>query len=147
MTLLIPELSFLTGITDRIRSDFNATRDLANVTKIPPNERRQVIRNFIQQVNKNPETRAILSDWGLRLEDDIVKIKGRRLPPENIKFGENFTIRTENAEWNILGKNKNMINRNHEIVEQSNENGYSRSINQCHVLRTVSAFLFLIQIN
>ena len=51
ISLLVPEICYFAGITDSIRSDFRITKDLATVTNVGPEQRRQVIRNFIQQVN------------------------------------------------------------------------------------------------
>lgn len=97
--MLVPELCFLAGITDSIRSDFRITKDLSAVTKVNPEQRRTVIRNFIQQVNENEVTKKILSDWGLSLDNDTLDIKGRVLDSEEITFGNNYKTRSDNADW------------------------------------------------
>lgn len=97
--MLVPELCFLAGMTDSIRSDFKITKDLATVTKVSPDQRRVVIRNFIEQVNSNEVTKKILSDWGLEIENDTIDLKGRTLEPEEIFFGNDYKTKSANADW------------------------------------------------
>lgn len=109
---LIPELSQLTGLTDEMRNDqmvkfilkkmqnfnknFNWTnflvslkvmRDIASHTRVTPNQRIEAIRKFIAKVNETPSARAILDNWGLQLSDDILRLSGRQLDGETIRFG------------------------------------------------------------
>ncbi|XP_014217276.1 protein argonaute-3 [Copidosoma floridanum] len=107
MTLLIPELCYVSGLTESIKSDFQITKELATVTKVNPEERRVVIRRFIKQVNGNEVTRKILADWGLELENDTSDLTGRVLDPEEIMFGGNGKARSAYAEWpKEAGSNK-----------------------------------------
>ncbi|KMQ96034.1 piwi-like protein 1-like protein, partial [Lasius niger] len=87
--LLVPELSYAAGLTDSIRSNHNIMKDLSAITKSSPDHRRNVIRRFIQEVEKNDVTRELLLEWGLRLNNDIVQFPARRLDPELIRFGRN----------------------------------------------------------
>lgn len=103
--MLVPELCFCAGMTDSIRSDFKITKDLATITKVSPDQRRVVIRNFIQQVNGNEVTRKILSDWGLEIENDTIDMKGRTLDPEEIFFGNDYKTRSNNADWSKAATN------------------------------------------
>lgn len=48
---LIPELSFLTGIDDRMRSNMATMRNLATHTRVPPMEREKALQNYINSVN------------------------------------------------------------------------------------------------
>ncbi|XP_008557727.1 piwi-like protein Ago3 [Microplitis demolitor] len=98
--LLVPELCYLTGLTDKVRSNFRIMKDLAQVTQVQPQERRGVIRKFIQTVNEEPAAAQLLADWGLSLADDIVRLKGRVLPAEKIIFGNSkeFNV-NEKADW------------------------------------------------
>ncbi|EFN87544.1 piwi-like protein Ago3 [Harpegnathos saltator] len=90
--LLIPELSYVAGLTDSIRSNYKMMKDLDAVTKVSPSRRRDEIRLFVKEIKKNEVTRGMLSGWGLRLRDDIVQFNGRSLPPEQIYLGNNKTI-------------------------------------------------------
>ncbi|XP_014222980.1 piwi-like protein Ago3 isoform X2 [Trichogramma pretiosum] len=97
--LLIPELCFLAGMTDSIRNDFTITKDLSNITKVSPDHRRQIIKKFIEQVNGNENVKKILSNWGLELESNIIDFQGRVLESEEIMFGNNYSTRSDNADW------------------------------------------------
>lgn len=66
-------------------------KDLSAITKSSPDHRRNVIRRFIEEVEKNKVTQELLSEWGLRFNNDIVKFTARRLDPEEIHFGNNRT--------------------------------------------------------
>ncbi|KAL2726285.1 piwi-like protein Ago3 isoform X1 [Vespula maculifrons] len=102
LTLLVPELCYVAGLTDSIRSDCRIMKDLNTITKVSPNSRRDIIRNFLQEIKKNSVTQEILSAWGLQLDNDLTHLKGRVLMPERIYFGKNKMIQGKpNAEWNI----------------------------------------------
>ena len=109
ISLLVPEICYLAGITDSIRSDFRITKDLATVTKVGPEQRRQVIRNFIQQVNGNEVTKKILSDWGLTIEDDTLNLMGRVLDPEEILFGNDYKTKSDIADWARAATNSKVL--------------------------------------
>ncbi|KAK0087279.1 hypothetical protein PV325_001377 [Microctonus aethiopoides] len=99
-TLLVPELCYLTGMSDTIRSNFRIMRDLAQVTQVQPEQRRQVLQKFIQDVKNTPVAIQLLNEWGVQFEDDLVKLTGRVLPAEEIFFGNEKCIKTnEKADW------------------------------------------------
>ncbi|XP_063984569.1 piwi-like protein 1 [Diachasmimorpha longicaudata] len=98
--LLIPELCYLTGLTDKLRNDFKIMRDLATITQVVPEQRRNVIRKFIQDVKNTPIANELLQYWGLQIEDDLTKLKGRVLSPEIIHFGNGSTFKVnDRADW------------------------------------------------
>ncbi|XP_067134684.1 piwi-like protein Ago3 isoform X2 [Centruroides vittatus] len=96
---LIPELSYLTGLTDTMRSDFKVMKDIASHTRITPNQRHLAIKRFVENINSNPETVEDLSAWGLRLEDAAVNLNGTSLPFEVIYFKDNRIETTEECDW------------------------------------------------
>jgi len=87
----VPELSYAAGLTDSIRNNHSVMKDLSGVTKMSPDHRREVIRRFVEEVKKNDITRELLSEWGLRLNNDIVQFTARCLEPETIRFGKDKT--------------------------------------------------------
>jgi len=97
----VPELSYAAGLTDNIRNNHNIMKDLSTVTKMSPNQRREVIRRFVEEVRRNEVTRELLSEWGLHLSNDIVQFTARRLEPEVIRFGNNRTYQSNDrpADW------------------------------------------------
>ncbi|XP_018059690.1 PREDICTED: protein argonaute-3 [Atta colombica] len=97
---LIPELSYAAGLTDNIRNNHYIMKDLSGVTKMSPNQRRDVIRRFLEEIQKTDVTREILSEWGLHLSSDLVRFTARHLEPEMIHFGNNKIFKTtERADW------------------------------------------------
>lgn len=100
----MPELSYAAGLTDSIRSNHYIMRDLSAITKSSPDHRRSVIKRFVEEVEKNKVTHELLSEWGLRLNNDIVQFTARRLDPELIHFGHNRTCQLTNdkpADWSF----------------------------------------------
>ncbi|XP_066589272.1 piwi-like protein Ago3 [Prorops nasuta] len=98
--LLVPELCYVTGLTDAIRSDFRIMRDLSAVVNISPNDRHKVIKKFIREVNKDELAKNILDEWGLKMEEDTVAFSGRILDKEHIILGNNKTVKVnDSANW------------------------------------------------
>jgi hypothetical protein len=50
LVCLIPELCYLTGLTDEMRSDFNVMKDIAMYTRITPNQRQVALRKFLKNI-------------------------------------------------------------------------------------------------
>lgn len=95
----MPELCYLSGLTDKLRADFRVMKDLAVVTQVAPEARRNVIIRFIQDVQSNEVAREVLNGWGLRMAGNTVNLGGRVLEPELIMFGEGKTFSTPKADW------------------------------------------------
>nr|XP_039251037.1 piwi-like protein 1 [Styela clava] len=89
---LVPELCFLTGLSDKLAGDFTAMKEIGNFTRLGPNERNSQIENFLQRLNGSPEARQELLKWGLELENRIVSVEGRTLPPEKVLVGNNHVF-------------------------------------------------------
>lgn len=76
-------------------------KDLNEITKMSPNHRRDVIRQFMKAIQSNEVARELLSEWGLQFDDDIVRCTARRLEPEEIRFGRNQTYKSHDrpSDW------------------------------------------------
>ncbi|XP_037807550.1 protein argonaute-3 [Lucilia sericata] len=85
---LIPETCHLTGLRDDMRSDFKLMREIATFTRISPNQRLQALEKFYTNINKSPEARQILNDWGLTLKQSYEHINGRCFEEEKIYFNQ-----------------------------------------------------------
>lgn len=84
---LIPEICYLTGLTDDMRNDFKVMRDIAAFTRVSPNQRLNSMRQFCQNVNENREAREILEVWGLKLDMEPLLMQGRCMSEEIVLFG------------------------------------------------------------
>lgn len=89
---LIPELCFLTGLHDEIRSDKKLMREISSCSSVSPNQRILALDNFIKNVNKNDEAKAILENWGLSLVRTDQSLVGRKIDAEKILFANNTVL-------------------------------------------------------
>lgn len=48
--MLVPELCYLTGLTDEMRSDFKVMKDVATYTRVSPNQRQFALNTFIDSI-------------------------------------------------------------------------------------------------
>ncbi|XP_041456323.1 piwi-like protein 1 [Lytechinus variegatus] len=98
--LLPPELCFLTGLSDEIRSNFSIMKDLATHTRIGPKERCQELTKFIRKIDNDTTAKSYLRDWGMEFDDQPVKFSGRVLPPEKLfQKLKQFSYSPNNADW------------------------------------------------
>lgn len=114
--LLVPELCFLTGLSDEVRADFNIMRDVAVHTRVNPSSRVQTLNTFIRSITSKPEVTKELAGWGLQFEEQLVKFQGRTLPPEQIvqkdRSGRNITkfgYDPRKAEWSREMRDKQLL--------------------------------------
>ncbi|XP_071483412.1 piwi-like protein 1 [Diadema antillarum] len=96
---LIPELSSRTGLTDDMRADFRVMKDLAMHTRVTPEQRRHSVAKFIKNVYANEDAHRELSGWGLELDNDLIRLPGRQLPPEKIRLGNTSFTASREADW------------------------------------------------
>lgn len=81
-------------------------RDIASYTRLTPNQRVAAARKYIERVNETPDAKQIMANWGLQLNNDILRLDGRQLPLEKIKFGENKIISDISGDFsNQIGNN------------------------------------------
>lgn len=81
-------------------------KDVAQYTRVTPNQRIVALRQYLDNVRKSEEAQRVLSDWGLKIDRDVIDLKGRQLETEVICFGSG-TVQPPNADWNrAIGENK-----------------------------------------
>lgn len=97
---LIPELSCMTGLTDDIRSDTKAMRDIASHTRIRPEVRYQKLLKFLSNMDTNPNAKKIFSEWNVQLDTKPLELNARYLSSEILQFGNNRRVNVpENVSW------------------------------------------------
>ncbi|CAK1545910.1 unnamed protein product [Leptosia nina] len=89
LVYLVPELCRQTGLSDEMRANFQLMRSMGTHTKIGPEQRIQKLLQFNRRLTQTKEIVAELGSWSLKLSNDLVRFKGRQLPPENIVQGNN----------------------------------------------------------
>ncbi|KAM9360170.1 piwi-like protein 2 [Symphorus nematophorus] len=82
--LLVPELSFMTGIPEKMRKDFRAMKDLTMHINVSSEQHTHSIKQLLKNISTNPESLKELSRWGLEIGSQILVVRGRTLPVETI---------------------------------------------------------------
>lgn len=81
---LIPELCYLTGLSDQMRTNFNLMKDIAAKTKGNPLEKYNETRGVINQILSHPGCQKEIEEWGITLENDVIRLKGNKIPTGNV---------------------------------------------------------------
>jgi len=100
-TILVPELCFMTGLSDEQRANFNLMKDMGNYTRQDPKKKVASLQTFAKRCIENPETKKMLDDWKLSFNTELVKFRARLLKPETIlgQGNSSHNYKTDNADW------------------------------------------------
>ncbi|KAG8319564.1 Piwi-like protein 2, partial [Homalodisca vitripennis] len=117
LLMLIPELCYMTGLTEEMRNDFKVMKDVSNYTRVNPNQRQRLLQDFIDSIKNSPACVKLLDEWGLAVPEKSIRLTARTLPPEKIFFGRNFEDRgSYNADWSRAASSQHML----EVVNINN---------------------------
>ncbi|XP_078105787.1 piwi-like protein 1 isoform X2 [Sander vitreus] len=98
--MLIPELCYLTGLTDKMRADYNIMKDLSTHTKLEPEQREVRLNRFVSNIHTNTDAQAELDKWGLNFDKQLLHLTGRVLPAERIFQGpKSYDYNPRAADW------------------------------------------------
>ncbi|XP_015733495.1 piwi-like protein 1 [Coturnix japonica] len=98
--VLIPELCYLTGLTEKMRNDFNMMKDLAVHTRLAPEQRKREIGKLIEYMKKDECVQKELRDWGLSFDSSLLSVTGRVVQAEKIlQAGNVFDYNPQFADW------------------------------------------------
>ncbi|TDH12570.1 hypothetical protein EPR50_G00048300 [Perca flavescens] len=98
--MLIPELCYLTGLTDKMRADYNIMKDLSTHTKLEPEQREVRLNRFVSNIHTNTDAQAELDKWGLNFDKQLLQLTGRVLPAERIFQGpKSYDYNPRAADW------------------------------------------------
>ncbi|TWW60784.1 Piwi-like protein 2 [Takifugu flavidus] len=75
--LLVPELSFMTGIPDKMRKDFKAMKDLNMHISVTPEQHTHSVKQLLKNISTNPESVKQLGQWGLEIGSQILMVSVR----------------------------------------------------------------------
>jgi len=84
---LVPELCFLTGLSDKLRADFRAMKEIKDHACLPPDKRISCIEEFLHRINTSPEAKVELLKWGLEVDSSSCQVTARQFPPEKVMVG------------------------------------------------------------
>lgn len=98
---LIPELCYMTGLTDRERASFKLMSDLGQYTRADPQKRTENLMQFARRIAQTQAAQQVLQKWGLKMDGQLVKVPGRIIKPEQIQWGHKqvSTYKLDNAQW------------------------------------------------
>nr|XP_020446024.1 LOW QUALITY PROTEIN: piwi-like protein 1 [Monopterus albus] len=98
--LLVPELCYLTGLTDQMRNDFKIMKDLTSHTKLEPEVRDRRLSSFVTNIRRNRDAQAELDKWGLSFDDQLLNLTGRVLQTEKIfQASRSYDYDLRTADW------------------------------------------------
>ncbi|KAK7933951.1 hypothetical protein WMY93_004847 [Mugilogobius chulae] len=97
--LLVPELSFMTGIPEKMKKDFRSMKDLTKYINVSTEQHTHSIKQLLKKINSHPESQKELSKWGLDVGSEIVIIKGRSLPFETICLQSSSFTTGSDVSW------------------------------------------------
>uniref|UniRef100_A0A672JY41 Piwi-like protein 2 n=1 Tax=Sinocyclocheilus grahami TaxID=75366 RepID=A0A672JY41_SINGR len=73
--LLLPELSFMTGIPEKMRKDFKAMKDLTMHINVGAEQHTQSLKQLLHNINSNNEGVSELARWGLSISQEILVVR------------------------------------------------------------------------
>lgn len=63
LVCLVPELCFLTGLTDDMKNDFHVMKEIAMYTRITPNQRQVALKKFMKNIQGMRNTDNTRLSW------------------------------------------------------------------------------------
>lgn len=98
---LVPELCFMTGLSDEQRANFQLMKALGEHTRQEPKTRTRTLMKFHERMASTPEIKQDLSAWNLELSPKMEMIDARTLAPEDIlgQGSTKATYKSDNADW------------------------------------------------
>jgi len=98
---LVPELCFMTGLSEEQRANFQLMKALGDYTRQDPKRRTESLMKFSNRINTNPEIQKELAAWNLEFSKDLETFKARVLQPEKIlgAGSASATYKLDNADW------------------------------------------------
>ncbi|KAG4079046.1 hypothetical protein HA402_001701 [Bradysia odoriphaga] len=90
--LLVPELCRATGFTQEMRNNISLMNEVAKHTRLSPGDRIKKLMDFNKRLQTTPGSMANFDEWNFQLDTQLVELKGRQLPMEEILFAHNQHI-------------------------------------------------------
>ena len=81
---LVPELCFMTGLSEEQRANFRLMADLGKITRQGPEERSKALKKFSNRLQTNPDIKQELSGWNLAFSKELVEVNFTSLKSSSI---------------------------------------------------------------
>ncbi|KAH0625194.1 hypothetical protein JD844_033415 [Phrynosoma platyrhinos] len=95
---LVPELCYMTGLSNRATSDFRLMKDLAQETHLSPESRHQRLSRLADNIQRNKDARLELESWGLQLGCQA-SLTGRVVTSEKILMKNEMCMPMNAGDW------------------------------------------------
>lgn len=107
---LVPELCRTTGLTDKMRSNFNMMKKLADHTQMKPSSRKERLLELTRRLHNSPACTKSLEAFNTDIDDELVSFQGRSLPQEIMIFGAGKEQRNDfKVDWTMGMKTNQMF--------------------------------------
>ncbi|XP_014475840.1 PREDICTED: protein aubergine-like [Dinoponera quadriceps] len=108
---LVPELCRATGLTDAMRDNFSVMSSLSTYTRINPEARIEKLLSFSRRLREHPDAKKEFDHWNMKLDNNLLELKGRILHHESIIFGGNppGTVKSPVGDWGREMQNKRCL--------------------------------------
>ncbi|XP_072601357.1 piwi-like protein 1 isoform X4 [Vulpes vulpes] len=109
--MLVPELCYLTGLSDKMRKDYRVMRDLALHMRLDPERRQHELRKLMNTIQTNREVQRELQLWDLKFDTNFVSFSGRILKEVRIFQGRRaFDSHPQFADWSRETRSGPLLN-------------------------------------
>ncbi|NWU37781.1 PIWL2 protein, partial [Hylia prasina] len=98
LVLLVPELTFLTGLSD-LRKNSRMLKEVMWEMIQSPQQHYQRLTSLLRRIRDSPDASRELERWGLRLDTDIYRTQGHILPVERINLRHRSFLPAEDVGW------------------------------------------------
>ncbi|XP_050839006.1 piwi-like protein 2 isoform X2 [Serinus canaria] len=98
MVLLVPELTFLTGLSD-LRKNSRMLKEVMWEMIQSPQQHYQRLTGLLRRIRDTPDASQELQRWGLVLDTDIYRTQGHVLPVERINLRHRSFLPAEELGW------------------------------------------------
>jgi aubergine-like protein len=95
---LIPQLCYLTGLTDEMRSNFQLMSKMAELTKGSPNLKIEESLDLLRRISEDQACKKECDRWGISIDNKPIFISGKKVNAGNIELGRKVTVDIENVQ-------------------------------------------------
>ncbi|CAL1531966.1 unnamed protein product [Lymnaea stagnalis] len=116
---LVPELCVLTGLGDKVRSDYKVMKDLAVHTRLDPSSRIKLIQSLLDRITSSDKVAEILEPWHIKISNTMMNLDGRQLPAEKLLVKNqtggmtHISYNVKEADWSQGMRNICLLNPVH----------------------------------
>jgi aubergine-like protein len=86
--VLVPELCSLTGLTDKMKDDFNLMKSITEKTQLNPSQLMNKCQKLLENIRYNKKCQEECKQWGIGIDPNPLKFTGHTLNAGNILLGQ-----------------------------------------------------------